>query len=77
MNKDGLYLNDEQLHKLLCLLDSTIISKEAVKDDQDRNNLWDFLEDLSWDIADRFGYDLFKGTIDPHTYQFKEFEKHE
>lgn len=66
----GIFLNDQDLHKLLCLLNHTIVSDDSVESKNDREKLWDYLFDLIDDIGEHFGYDLYEGDINPHTYEF-------
>lgn len=72
-NKKSMTLTDIQLHKLLCLLDVSIIDVSAVKNKNLRKELFDFHHELSWDIAELFDYDLNEGSIDPKTLQFRKF----
>jgi Zn-dependent M32 family carboxypeptidase len=67
-------LNVERLHKLLCILEHSIITKEAVEDNIARKELIESQHELSWVIADLFGYDLNEGTIDPKTLKFYTFK---
>lgn len=73
-DKDGMFLTNEQLHFLLCLMDHSVVNRDDITEKQ-RSNLIDIAHDLSWDIAERFEYDLNKGTIDPSDYKFKIFTK--
>jgi hypothetical protein len=68
--EDGMFLTNDQLHKLLCFMDNTIIDNDAIPNAEDRSSLYDFRDDLQWEIADKFGYDLNEGTVDPKFYEF-------
>jgi hypothetical protein len=67
---NGMFLTNDQLHKLLCYMDNTIIDHDAIPNIEDRNNLYEFRDNLQWDIADKFGYDLNEGTVDHKFYEF-------
>jgi hypothetical protein len=71
---DGLFLNNEQLHKLLCYLTTTVVDGESVDEKEDRVKLLDFSYQLQWDIADKLGYDIEVGGIDPKTYEYFTFK---
>ncbi|MED3562411.1 hypothetical protein [Bacillus xiapuensis] len=73
-SNEGIFFNNEQLHKLLCYLERTVVLKEAVEGDKDRSNLIDFGHELSWDIAEHFQIDLNEGCIDPKTYEYYTFK---
>lgn len=73
-SSEGLLLNNEQLHKLLCYLERTIVDSDAVGNDEERRDLIDFGYELSWDIADLLFIDLNEGCIDPKTYEYKKFK---
>jgi cobalamin biosynthesis protein CbiG len=74
-NNQTLTLNNNVLHKLLCLLDSTIFDDESVlKGSKGRENLLEFRDEISWTIAEILGYDLNEGTIDPKTFEFYTFK---
>jgi regulator of replication initiation timing len=72
--ENNLTLNSDQLHKLLCLLETSIICKDSIKDTKAKDNLLDFRDELSWEIAEMFGYDLNEGSIDAKTYKFHTFK---
>lgn len=71
---DKLTLSGEELHKLLCYLEHSVIPKsEGAMSEVERSRLYDFQDELSWIIADMFSYDLDDGVINPNTYKFEKF----
>ncbi|MNG01809.1 hypothetical protein D3C84_848030 [compost metagenome] len=74
VNEDELItLNKEQLHKIISILDHSIVPNDGSLADSERKTLYDYKEGIVWDIAESFGYDLNKGTVDPTTLEFKKF----
>jgi hypothetical protein len=72
--ESGMFLNDEQLHKLLCLMDNSVIYKDGIENECDRIKLYDFRDELSYDIAEHFGYDLGEGSINTTNYTYYSYD---
>jgi hypothetical protein len=73
-NNQTYTLSSEQLHKLLCVLEYSLIDENAVDDVKVRKNLMEIQNDLIWDIAEMFGYEMNEGSIDPKTFEFYTFK---
>jgi hypothetical protein len=73
-NNQTYTLSSEQLHKLLCVLEYSLIDENAVDDVKVRKNLMEIQNDLIWDIAEIFGYEMNEGSIDSKTFEFYTFK---
>lgn len=75
VNEDELItLNKEQLHKIVSFLDHAVIPKDGALTEKERSILYDYQEDIICKIADSFGYDSYKGTVDPLSLEYKKFK---
>jgi len=74
-SSDGMHFNKEELHRLLCVLERSVLNKLSIPNDLDRMELIEYKDELSWDIAEKFGYDLNEGSIDTSDYTFKTFKQ--
>jgi hypothetical protein len=72
LTNSGMFLTNEQLHKLLSYLEHTITDNENI-DIVGKHNLSAFREDLSWDIADHLAFNLNEGTVEPIDFKFKTY----
>lgn len=69
---DKLALTKDEIKKLLCVLERSVIKDENVDEDK-RLELWDILINYIEEMYEFLELEQYEGCIDPYTFEYKKF----
>lgn len=70
------YTKEKELQILAIFLNTIIPDDEHLTENQ-RQHLSNIRESISWDIAEKYGFDINNGYLDPITLEFAPFNQKE